>query len=188
MSAWTRRKSTRGCLCGTCARSTKGRTRRLTSIDSQRAKAGHVTSRTGAGGSRSAIRDGAFSSARKPNERFPTARRTATALKATSNRFDRILAEARTLLTEEERLRLTLELVPEQGATDPEVDAAWRAEVHRRRLRRRNGETQAQPWEEVEAESTSLVSDEHLRGARVDGGRLARTLLRRIDGHALSPH
>jgi hypothetical protein len=70
--------------------------------------------------------------------------------------FDRILSEARELLTEEERLRLTLELVPDEDATDPKIDEVWRAEVHRRRLRRKNGETQAQPWEEVETELMSL--------------------------------
>jgi hypothetical protein len=70
--------------------------------------------------------------------------------------YARILSEALELLTEEERRKLSLELVPDESDVDPAIDEMWQAEVHRRRLRRKNGETQAQPWEDVEAELMSL--------------------------------
>jgi len=70
--------------------------------------------------------------------------------------YDSILSEARQLLTEEERRKLSFELVPDESDIDPKIDEMWQAEVHRRRLRRKNGETQAQLWEEVEAELMSL--------------------------------
>jgi len=70
--------------------------------------------------------------------------------------FDRILSEAKELLSEAEQRRLSFALVPDEDETDPKIDDAWREEVHRRRLRRKNGETQAQPWEDVEAELMSL--------------------------------
>lgn len=70
--------------------------------------------------------------------------------------FDRILSEAKELLSEAEQRRLSFALLPEEDETDPKIDDAWREEVHRRRLGRRNGETQAQPWEDVEAELMSL--------------------------------
>ena len=52
--------------------------------------------------------------------------------------YERILSEAFEQLTEEERLRLSEELMSGLNQTDPKIDEAWRAEVQRRRLRRKN--------------------------------------------------
>ena len=54
--------------------------------------------------------------------------------------YERILAEARELLTEDELLRLSAELISDLDQTDPKIDDAWRAEVNRRRQRRKNTE------------------------------------------------
>lgn len=54
--------------------------------------------------------------------------------------YERLLSEAFEQLTEEERLRLSEELMSGLSQTDPKIDEAWRAEVNRRRLRRKNTE------------------------------------------------
>lgn len=56
------------------------------------------------------------------------------------SRYERILAEAFEQLTEEERLRLSEELMSGLSQTDPKVEETWRAEVQRRRQRRKNAE------------------------------------------------
>lgn len=61
--------------------------------------------------------------------------------------FDRILSEARELLTEEERFRLTLELVPDER--DPKVEAAWIVESHRRHAEWKSGRVEAIPAAEA---------------------------------------
>ena len=60
----------------------------------------------------------------------------------TMTNFDRILAEATTLLSEEEQRKLSdalLERVPER---DLDVDAAWMAEAHRRRAEWKAGKVE----------------------------------------------
>lgn len=63
--------------------------------------------------------------------------------------FDRILAEARELLTEEERRRLSLELVPDEGALDPGIEAAWMEEEKRRFAEHDAGKAKSVPWAEA---------------------------------------
>lgn len=63
--------------------------------------------------------------------------------------YDRILSEARELLTEEERRKLSLELVPDDGDIDPEIEAAWMAEAKRRFDELDKGLVKAIPWEEA---------------------------------------
>ncbi len=58
----------------------------------------------------------------------------------TMSHYERILAEAFEQLTEEERLRLSEELMSGLSQTDPKVEEAWRAEVEHRRQRRKNAE------------------------------------------------
>lgn len=63
--------------------------------------------------------------------------------------YDRILSEARELLSEEERRKLSLELVPDEGALDPEIEAAWMEEAKRRFAEHDEGKTKAVPWAEA---------------------------------------
>lgn len=63
--------------------------------------------------------------------------------------YDRILSEARELLTEAERRKLSLELVPEESDIDPEIEAAWMAETKRRFEELDQGRVKAIPWEEA---------------------------------------
>ncbi len=63
--------------------------------------------------------------------------------------YERILSEARQLLTEEERRRLSLELVPERGIVDPAIEAAWLAEARRRFEELDAGSAEAVPWEQA---------------------------------------
>lgn len=63
--------------------------------------------------------------------------------------YDRILSEARELLTEEERRKLSLELAPEEGALDPEIEAAWMEEAKRRFAEHDAGKTKSVPWAEA---------------------------------------
>lgn len=59
--------------------------------------------------------------------------------------YDRILSEARELLTEEERRKLYLALAPEAG----DVETAWLEEAHRRRAEWKAGHVEALPVAEA---------------------------------------
>ena len=61
--------------------------------------------------------------------------------------FDRILAEARELLTEEERLKLSDRLIVDEP--DPAVEEAWMQEVLRRRAEWKAGRAKSSSWEEA---------------------------------------
>jgi putative addiction module component (TIGR02574 family) len=61
---------------------------------------------------------------------------------------DRILAEAKGLLTEEERLELSNRLLEDESASA--VEQAWLKEVQRRRAEWKAGRMNAIPWEEAQ--------------------------------------
>jgi hypothetical protein len=63
--------------------------------------------------------------------------------------YARILSEARELLTEEERRKLSLELVPDERGVDPEIEMAWMAEAKRRFEELDKGLVKAIPWDEA---------------------------------------
>jgi putative addiction module component (TIGR02574 family) len=63
--------------------------------------------------------------------------------------FDRILAEAKALLTEEEQRRLSLALAPDETNDQDEIEAAWMNEARRRMADLDAGRTKAVPWSEV---------------------------------------
>jgi putative addiction module component (TIGR02574 family) len=61
--------------------------------------------------------------------------------------FDRILAEARQLLSEDEQVRLSECLL--EGKADPAVEEAWMQETLRRRAEWKAGRMAAIPWDEA---------------------------------------
>lgn len=63
--------------------------------------------------------------------------------------YARILSEARELLTEEERRKLSLELVPDERSVDPEIEMAWMSEAKRRFEELDKGLVKAIPWDEA---------------------------------------
>ena len=63
--------------------------------------------------------------------------------------FDRILSEARELLTDDERRKLYLALAPEVEAPDPEIEAAWLKVAERRFAEHDARKTKSIPWAEA---------------------------------------
>jgi len=81
--------------------------------------------------------------------------------------FDRILSEARELLTEEERLKLSLELVPDER--DPKVEAAWIAESHRGTKSGRQDASKRSPLPKLSSKCSADEDDAPERSAHRAG-------------------
>jgi putative addiction module component (TIGR02574 family) len=71
-------------------------------------------------------------------------------------RVDHLLEEALGLPAEERSALVVALLDSLDGADDPAVSDAWRAEVRRRRAELRAGATRAVPWAEAKARLSAL--------------------------------